>query len=258
MKFKALVFVVSIIMVSFLSGCRSPEITARDNDKWLAHDMNRPRPPVVTPGQNPSDPPSNAIVLFDGTDFSQWVSAREGTGAKWIVKDGYMQANRTGDIRTKKSFGSCQLHIEWASPEIVEGNSQGRGNSGVYFMSRYEVQVLDSYKNDTYPDGQTAAIYGRKPPLVNASRPPGQWQSYDIIFHRPVFKDGKVVKDATFTILHNGVLVQDHFESPGGTSWINEHKVADYKPHRDKDPLLLQDHGCPVRYRNIWIVELSN
>jgi len=252
---KAKFLLSALICFMFLFGCSSTHNSS--TNQGFAHDMNAPRPPVVNPGETPSDPPSHAVVLFNGTDLSEWVSG-EGGPAEWIVRDGYMQVNGTGAIRTKKNFGSCRLHIEWATPEKVEGEGQGRGNSGVYFMSLYEVQILDSYNNDTYPDGQAAAIYGRKPPLFNASKPPSQWQTYDIIFHRPIFKNGKVVKRASFTVLHNGVLVQDHFKLPGGTGWIDEHTVADYEPHLDKLPLLLQDHGNPIRFRNIWLVELEN
>jgi hypothetical protein len=219
--------------------------------------MNAPRPPVVTPGETPSDPPSHAIVLFDGTDLSEWVN-EDGEPTEWVLKNGFVQCNQTGSLVTKREFGCCHLHIEWATPEKVEGRGQGRGNSGIYFMSNYEVQVLDSYNNDTYPDGQAAAIYGRSIPLVNASRPPGQWQTYDIIFHRPIFENDKVIRRASFTVFHNGVLVQDHFKLPGGTHWINEHTVSDYEPHPDKLPLVLQDHDNPIRFRNIWIVELDD
>lgn len=245
----------AITSLTLLIGCETAH-NAQKN-KRFAHDMTQPRPPVVTPGKTPSDPPSHAIVLFDGTDLSKWES-EDGAPARWIVKNGYVQVNQTGNIVTKKSFGSCHLHIEWAVPAEPEGHGQGRGNSGVYLMKNYEVQVLDSYKNDTYPDGQAAAIYGRSAPLVNACKPPGKWQTYDIIFHRPIFNDDEVVKPATITILHNGVLVQDHFELPGGTGWLDEHTVADYEPHPDKLSLLLQDHGNPIRFRNIWLVELDD
>ena len=161
-------------------------------------------------------------------------------------------------IRTRQEFGSCQLHVEFATPSRVEGSSQGRGNSGVFLQGNYEVQVLDSYENATYPDGQCAALYGRSVPLVNACRKPGQWQSYDIIYHRPIFEAGKVVRKATFTVLHNGVLVQDHVDLQGGTGWIGPHAVTEYKPHADKGPIMLQDHGNPVRFRNIWIRELAD
>ena len=161
-------------------------------------------------------------------------------------------------IRTKQEFGSCQLHMEWATPKEVKGDGQGRGNSGVFLMGQYEVQILDSFDNTTYPDGQAAALYGRGIPLVNACRKPGEWQTFDIIFHRPIFKDGKVVKRATFTVFHNGVLVQDHCELSGGTGWRGSHAVTDYVPHGDTGPIELQDHGNPVAFRNIWIRELAD
>ena len=198
-----------------------------------------------------------AIVLFDGTNLSEWVSARGGE-PRWRVADGTMEiVPRTGDIKTKRTFGSCQLHIEFATPKNVVGSSQGRGNSGVFVQNRYEVQVLDSYQNATYPDGQCAALYGRAVPLINASRKPGEWQTYDIIFHRPIFDGDKVVRKATFTILHNGVLVQDHVVLEGGTDWEGPYAVSDYHPHEDKRPILLQDHGNPIRFRNIWVRELD-
>jgi len=223
--------------------------------EWEVHDMNRPRPPVVAPGVENHLPPADAIVLFDGTDLSAWRSSKDGGNAKWKIQDGYMEVVRdTGDIQTRQAFGSCQLHIEWAAPEVVKGSGQGRGNSGVFLMGRYEVQVLDSYENDTYPDGQAAAIYGQKPPLVNACRKPGQWQTYDIIFHAPVFQDGRLEKPATVTVLHNGVLVQDHWEIQGTT--FHKQRAA-YQPHPDKLPLRLQDHGDLVRFRNIWIRPLD-
>ncbi len=223
--------------------------------RWDVHDMDRPRPPVVTPGAEDRLPPSDAIVLFDGTDLSAW-HGRGGQDAQWKVENGYMEVTPdTGDIRTRQRFGSCQLHIEWASPEVIDGSGQGRGNSGVFLMDRYEVQILDSYDNDTYPDGQAASIYAQKPPLVNASRKPGQWQSFDIIFHAPVFEDGQVKKPATITVFHNGVLVQDHWEIQGTT----RHKQRpSYDPHPDKLPLRLQDHGDLVRFRNIWIRPLDD
>ena len=246
---------VVLISLICLFGCSIAD-NAQKN-KVIAHDMNQPRPPVVTPGKTAWAPPSHAIVLFGGTDLSEWVND-DGEPTKWILKKGYVQSNQTGNLITKRDFGSCHLHIEWATPAEAKGRSQGRGNSGVYFMATYEVQILDSYNNDTYPDGQAGAIYGRSAPLVNASRLPGEWQSYDIIFHRPLFKGEEVVKRASFTVFHNGVLVQDHFESPGGTNWINEHTVSDYEPHPDKLPLLLQDHDNPIRFRNIWLVELDD
>jgi len=231
--------------------------------RWMVHDEKRPAPPVITPGTASTDAesgkaPSDAIVLFDGTDLSKWASENGGP-AKWIVRDSYMECTKgSGPIKTKDGFGSCQLHVEFATPSRVEGSGQGRGNSGVFLQGIYEVQVLDSYGNTTYPDGQCAALYGRAVPLVNACRKPGEWQSYDIIYHRPIFEGGKVVRKATFTILQNGVLVQDHVELTGGTGWRGQHAVSEYEPHGDKGPIMLQDHGNPVRYRNIWILKLND
>jgi hypothetical protein len=224
-----------------------------DSGRWLVHDTKRPAPTVVTPGTEPGKAPSDAIILFDGTDLSQWQPT------KWVIRDGILESvEKAGYIKTKDSFGSCQLHVEFATPENVKGNSQGRGNSGVFLQDEYEIQVLDSYDNATYPDGQCAALYGRAVPLVNASAKPGQWQSYDIIFHRPVFEGESVVRKATFTVLQNGVLVQDHVVLAGGTQWKGAHAVSEYKAHEDKRPIALQDHGNPVRYRNIWIRELDD
>jgi len=232
-----------------------------DTGRWLIHDMNRPAPPVISPctestNSQAGQAPSDAIVLFDGTDLSGWTS-RDGGLAKWIVRDDYMEAvKRSGPVKTKKKFGSCQLHVEFATPSNVKGSGQGRGNSGVFLMDTYEVQILDSYDNETYPDGQCAALYGRAVPLVNVCRGPGEWQSYDIIFHRPIFKGEEVVKKATFTVFQNGVLVHDHVVLQGGTNWRGKHAISDYEPHEDKLPIMLQDHGNPVRFRNIWIREL--
>jgi len=225
--------------------------------QWPVHSMDRPRPPVVDPGaeRQPVAPPSDAIVLFDGKSLAQWQS-EDSTPAKWVVRDGYLEvAPHTGAIVTKRAFGDIQLHVEWAAPVPATGEGQDRGNSGVFLMTHYEVQVLDSYHSDTYADGQAAAVYGQTPPLVNASRPPGQWQTYDIVFHRPRFApDGAVRDSARVTVLHNGVLVQDNTIITG---WTVHGRVAHYQPHADRLPLLLQDHGHPVRYRDIWIRELS-
>ena len=207
-----------------------------------------PEPKVVDPGP-PGGPPSDAIVLFDGKDLSKWNNAE-----KWKIEDGY--AICADNITTKQSFGDCQLHIEWATPEQVRGSGQGRGNSGVFMMGQYEIQVLDSYKNKTYVDGQAGAIYKQRPPLVNACRKPGEWQSYDIIFEAPRFgSDGKLTRSAYVTILQNGVLVQNHFELMGDTEYRRQPR---YKAHPPKLPIALQYHGHPVRYRNIWIRELAD
>ena len=203
-------------------------------------------PPVVTPGE-PGGAPSDAIVLFDGKDLSKWRNERGGA-AGWKVENGYTEVNGTGYIFTREEFGDVQVHVEWASPAKVEGDGQGRGNSGVYLMGRYEIQVLDCYQNKTYPNGQTAAFYGNAAPLVNACRKPGEWQSYDIIFHAPKqLADGKVLP-GSFTVLHNGVLVQDHVPVNGPST-----TAAPVNGLAPKGPLVLQDHGNPVRFRNIWI-----
>jgi hypothetical protein len=217
-------------------------------------------PPVIAPADEPANPPSDAIILFDGKDTSQWQSDKGGR-MKWKVENGYMEVNKTGGIRTTKSFGNCQLHIEWASPTPPKGKSQGRGNSGVFFMGRYELQVLDSYTannyddNRTYADGLAASLYGQYPPIVNACRKPGEWQTYDISFLAPKFdKDGKVIRRARITVLHNGIVVQNNVEYWGPS----EHKQKNprYRRHGDKEPISLQDHGDPIKYRNIWIREL--
>ena len=223
------------------------------------HDWNRPPPAIVDPGAagseaQPGKPPADAVVLFDGQDLSQW-RASDGGPAKWIVKDGHIESvAKSGPIRTHQAFGDCQLHLEWATPRPAQGTGQGRGNSGVFLMNTYEVQVLDSHENLTYADGQAAAIYGQYPPQVNASRPPGIWQSYDIVFHRPHFApDGTLKQPARITVFHNGVLVQDNVEILGPNPWMNR---PAYSMHADKMALALQDHGNPVHFRNIWIREL--
>jgi hypothetical protein len=229
---------------------------AQQGAQWAVHDESRPHPPVVTAGENNCDLPSDAIVLFSGKDLSSWTSGKDGGEAKWKVQDGYMEVvPKTGDIQSRQSFGSCQLHIEWQTPDVVKDKSQGRGNSGIFLMSKYEVQVLDNYDNVTYADGQAGAVYGQNPPLVNVCKKPGQWQTYDMVFHAPVFDGDKVVKPATITIFQNGVLVQDHWEIKGTTF----HKIsAYYEPHAGEMPLKLQDHGNPTRFRNIWIRPLKD
>lgn len=216
--------------------------------EWISG-VEFPKPPVVDPGQTDDAPPSDAIVLFDGKDLSQW----EG-GRRWEVRDG-VAISRRGSITTKESFGDIQLHVEWSAPEEIEGSGQGRGNSGVYLMGKYEVQILDSYDNPTYHDGQAAAIYKQSPPMVNAMRKPGEWNTYDIVFTAPRFRvDGSVEKPAYVTVFHNGVCVVNHFEVQGSTNW---HKPPEYEPHAPEAPLSLQFHGNPVRFRNIWVREIK-
>jgi 3-keto-disaccharide hydrolase len=232
-------------------------VAAQVSTRWPQHSMDRPAPPVVSPAPPaaPAAPPSDAVVLFYGRDLSQWADD-SGQAARWKVEKGYVEVvPESGNIHTRQGFGDCQLHVEWMAPVPPRGEGQERGNSGVYLMSRYEVQVLDSYDNRTYADGQAAAVYGQYPPLVNASRPPGEWQSYDIVFHRPRFDaQGKVLSPARLTVIHNGILVQDDVELSGPTA--NQRRPP-YTAHPDALPLLLQNHGNPVRYRNIWIRPLS-
>lgn len=224
---------------------------------WKSHDLSRPQPKVVTASMKPGGAPSDAIVLFDGTDLSQWVSSN-GADPKWKVVDGAMESvPRSGYIVSKQKFGDCQLHVEFATPKTVKGNGQGRGNSGVFLMGEFEVQVLDSFENPTYSDGSAGSIYGQYPPLVNASRKPGEWQTYDIVFKRPRFSEkGALISAARLTVFHNGVLIQDGNDALGPTNWI---RFSDYGKIAGKTegPLSLQDHGNPVRYRNIWVRNLE-
>jgi hypothetical protein len=217
---------------------------------WHVHDGLRPQPKVVTPGTNSTaeavgKPPSDAVVLFDGTDNSHWKKP-------WKVENGYMTAGG-GDNESKEEFGDIQLHVEWAEPTPPTGNSQGRGNSGVFMQGRYELQVLDSFNNPTYPDGQCAGIYGQTPPLVNACRPPGEWQSYDIMWTAPKFTDGKLDSPAYITVLQNGILVQNHTKVTGTTP---HRAIGTYTAHGD-GPVKLQDHGNPVRFRSVWVRPLT-
>lgn len=231
---------------------------------WAIHDMNRPQPVRVEPGtfssqEVPGIPPSDAVILFGGKaeDIEKWMSdKKDGEPTKWEVKDGVLQCvPGSGYIRTKEEFSDCQLHIEWSAPGKVEGNSQGRGNSGVFLLGRYEIQVLDSYENRTYADGQAASLYGQRPPLVNACRGPGQWQTYDIVFEAPRFDGEQLTRPARVTVFHNGVLVHHAVEFLGPT---RHRQVASYEPHESRGPIALQDHGNPVRYRNIWVRRLGD
>ncbi len=230
---------------------------------WAVHDMNRPAPKKIT--VEPGRPPSDAIVLFDGSSLDNWESVK-GEPTQWRLADGALESVKgAGYIRTKESFGDCQLHIEWAAPANVEGQGQGRGNSGVFLMGSYEIQVLDSYetevlpdgsnKNPNYADGQAGSVYGENPPLVNACRKPGEWQTYDIVFHQPIWEGESLKRPGSITLFHNGVLVQDHWEMEGMTTHCRRRPLA---PHPTKLPLQLQDHGNPVRFRNIWLREIPS
>jgi hypothetical protein len=224
----------------------------------------QPQPKVVTPKPYDAEAakaPAGAKILFDGSEASakNWTS-KKGEPTKWNLVDGALESvRRAGYIQSKEEFGSCRLHIEFATPSVAKGTGQARGNSGVFLMGRYEVQVLDSYENETYPDGQCGALYGRAKPLVNACRKPGEWQTYDITFHRPLFNDkGEVTRKAKFHVIHNGIVIHDNVELSGGTGWAGPHAATEYKKHADKGPLQMQDHGNPVRFRNIWLVELDD
>jgi hypothetical protein len=224
----------------------------------------QPQPPVVKPkpyNAKTAKPTKGAIVLFDGTEktLKNWTSGN-GNPTKWKLVDGALESVRGGGyLQSKQEFGSCRLHVEFATPSEAKGSGQGRGNSGVFLMGQYEIQVLDSYKNITYPDGQCGALYGRAKPLVNASRGPGEWQTYDVTFHRPMFnKAGDVTRKAKFHVIHNGHVIHDNLELSGGTGWRGPHSISEYKKHGDKGPLKMQDHGNPVRFSNVWVKPLKD
>jgi hypothetical protein len=225
--------------------------------KWHVHDGDRPQPKIITPGASfthQAPPPSDAIVLFNGKDFSKWKGTKGEVG--WKIENDYMETTKTGMIRTVDEFGDFQLHLEFATPSKVEGTGQGRGNNGVNIYGKYEIQVLDSYNNKTYPDGQAGAIYGQSPPLVNASKPPGEWQTYDIIWESPRWDaEGKLIKKASVTVIHNGAVLHHKQDLVGNTG----HRiVGNYnRPHAPKGPIELYEHGNPVRFRNIWIRPLG-
>jgi hypothetical protein len=261
----------------FAQGTKNVEVTIdgvagfqdtplEPDGKWHVHDPARPQPSVVTPGNAFSlgaNPPSDAEVLFDGHGLEKWQNM-QGSPARWKTNEDYVEtAARGGSIRTRGSWADFQLHVEWATPNPPHGEGQGRGNSGILINNMYEVQVLDSYQAKTYPDGQAGAIYGQQPPLANASRPPGEWQSYDILFESPRWSEnGELTKKAIITVLHNGVVVQNHYELIGGTDGINSgvpyKSVSKYPPpHAPEVFIALQDHANPVHYRNIWIRSLQ-
>jgi hypothetical protein len=230
----------------------------QEGGRFKVHDSARSQPRIVTPGtastpESPGRPPSDGVVLFDGRDASRW-KGRDGE-CRWKVENGYLEVSPgTGNIETREHFGDCQLHLEWAAPSVVKGDSQGRGNSGVFLMGLYEIQVLDCFDNPTYADGTTAAIYGQYPPLVNACRKPGDWQTYDIIWEGPRFEGERLTRPAAITVIQNGIVVHHRTQLLGRTG----HRQAPaYTPHPPVGPLMLQDHGDLVRFRNIWYRPLT-
>ncbi|MBD8490627.1 DUF1080 domain-containing protein [Echinicola sp. CAU 1574] len=251
MKLNLLIPIVagSLLSIPALAQHKQIQLPPEATEVW------EPEPRKVTPGEENHLPPSDAIVLFDGSDLSAWKSYKTGGDAEWSVHDGiFTVAAGKGDIATKESFGDVQVHIEWKAPDVVKGDGQGRGNSGLFFMDRYEVQILDSYDNRTYSNGQAASLYKEGIPLVNATRPHTEWNTYDVFFTAPRFnEDGMLIRPAYVTVIHNGILVQNHYEVKGSTAYIGVHQ---YEPHEAELPIKLQDHGNPVNFRNIWVRKL--
>ena len=235
---------IAVLVTHFLYAQKDPKTT----EVWT------PEPKIITPGKSLSDPPADAVILFNGNAASSW-QHKNGNEASWIVSENVLTVKAgSGDIQTKQKFGDCQLHIEWRTPAEVKGEGQGRGNSGIFFMGLYELQVLDSYGNKTYPNGQAASIYKQHIPLVNACKPPGEWQTYDVVFTAPRFSDnGSLLEPARITVFQNGILVQNNVTIWGSTEYIG---LPSYKKHEAKEPIALQDHGNPTSFRNIWIREL--
>lgn len=246
-------FLAFLFLAVNIGFAQQQDMKPEDTEVW------DPVPEKVDPnGFNDKAPPSDAIVLFDGSSLDEWESAEEGgSAAEWEISGDHMTvAPGTGGIRTKQGFGSVQLHVEWRSPDEIEGDGQGRGNSGIFLQSTYELQVLDSYNNETYSNGMAGSIYKQHIPLVNAAREPGEWQSYDIIYTAPQFKDdGSLMSPARITVFWNGILVQDNVEIKGATQYIGH---PSYEAHDDKLPIMLQDHSNPVSFRNIWVRELED
>ncbi|TVQ65347.1 MAG: DUF1080 domain-containing protein [Balneolaceae bacterium] len=249
---KSLHFLISLFVLFFFTLFSA---VAQDRE-WVPEDTEfyTPVPPVVEAVGGFMEPPSDAFVLFDGTDFSNWLPTRT-PQVEWTIEDGAMTVTpRTGNIFTRDSFGSIQLYLEWRTPEVIDGDGQGRGNSGVFLQRRYEVQVLDSYQNETYVNGMAASVYKQYVPLANAARPPGEWQNYNIIFEAPEFDEtGELVTPAYITVFWNGVLVQNRVEVEGPTRYIG---LPEYVAHGE-DGIMLQDHGDLVSFRNIWIRKLD-
>ena len=246
-------FLLIAFLVSLASLVKAQEIDRSKGDPKLS-EYYTPEAPVVTPGKTAHDAPSDAVILFDGKNFSNWEGDKN-QPIGWTMESGAMVVKGgSGGIKTKMGFGDCQLHIEFRTPAEVKGDGQGRGNSGIFLMGKYELQVLDNYNNKTYVNGQAGSMYKQLPPLVNACRPPGEWQTYDIIFIAPRFyDDGRLKSQARITVIQNGVLVQNNTTIWGSTEYIGS---PVYKKHSDKEPIFLQDHGNPTAFRNIWIREL--
>ncbi len=243
---------ITLILLFFIAvGCVAQ--TPRQSMDPTVSELWSPKPPKITPGANPGEAPSDAIIIFDGKNLNEW-STLNGSEAAWELKDGAVTVVKgKGDIKTKKTFGDIQLHIEWRSPSVVKGEGQGRGNSGIFLQERYELQVLDSYESQTYTNGQAGSIYKQHIPLVNATRKPGEWQTYDVIYIAPRFSEnGRVITSAKITVIHNGVLIQNNVEIWGGTQYKG---LPLYESH-GKGSIQLQDHGDLVSFRNIWVREL--
>jgi hypothetical protein len=275
-QFKTMIkYTLTLLTFILIVGCKtvpSGSQAATKSDEtpllpsgWHVHDIARPQPPTVVPGNTLGAPPSDAIILFDGKDLSNWTGVRQPDSEKkrynpdgqplWKVKNGYMECTPTGDISTKYAFGDCQLHLEWLPDPSGKGTGQHKGNSGVFLMGKYEIQILDNFNNPTYADGSAGAVYGQTPPLAMALRPSDEWQTYDIIFKAPRFDGEKLVSPAYITVFVNGVLVQNQTEILGPTVYRAR---ADYAAHPSKLPITLQDHDNSNRFRNIWIRELGN
>ncbi|MEM9941442.1 MAG: DUF1080 domain-containing protein [Planctomycetota bacterium] len=255
----ALTWVLLCPMALLGQESKSKNLNPRLPNGWQVHDMNRPMPKVIQPGQYHVTAPSDAIILFDGSGFDHWEASNRKLSPDgkipWKITDGFMEVAGKGSIRTREKFGDIQLHLEWATPNPVTHEvAQRRGNSGIHLMGRYEIQIMDGFENTAYPDGMMGAVYGQTPAMVNASRTPGQWQSYDIIFTAPEFSNGQLITKGRVTVLHNGVLVQNNTEILGTTM---HNKLPVVKPHGPEAPLSLQNHGEPVRFRNIWVRRLD-
>jgi len=246
-------FIFLVFLLSFFQITHAQEIDRSKGDPKIS-EYYTPEAPVVTPGKTAHEAPSDAFILFDGKDFSNWEGDKN-QPIGWTLENGAMVVKGgSGGIKTKRGFGDCQLHIEFRTPAEVKGDGQGRGNSGIFLMGKYELQVLDNYNNKTYVNGQAGSMYKQLPPLVNVCRPPGEWQTYDIIFTAPRFyDDGRLKSQARITVIQNGVLVQNNTTIWGSTEYIGS---PVYKKHSDKEPIFLQDHGNPTAFRNIWIREL--